>query len=126
VGGGEASGEGDDDAGAAEVDEGDQGAGGVESEAAVADQADAAVEAFESAVVESEPDGVEDPVAVAADRAGELDERLHARPRGPGQPRVDVRGRERGVLELVEKPEFFLEQERAVERLVGLLDLAEL
>ena len=34
----------DDDAGAAEVDEGDEGLGGVEAEAAVADQADAAVE----------------------------------------------------------------------------------
>jgi len=38
--------EGDDDAGAAEVDQGDEWAGGVEAEAAVADQADAAVEAF--------------------------------------------------------------------------------
>jgi hypothetical protein len=56
------SGEGDDDAGAAEVDEGDQGAGGVEAEAAVADQADAAVEPFEPAVVQAESDRDEDPV----------------------------------------------------------------
>jgi len=48
----------------------------VEAEAAVADEPDAAVESFEAAVVEPEPDRVEDPVAVAADRAGELDERL--------------------------------------------------
>ncbi len=48
----------------------------MEAEAAVADEADAAVEAFGAAVVEAEADGVEDPVAVAADRAGELDEWL--------------------------------------------------
>jgi hypothetical protein len=48
----------------------------VEAEAAVADQADAAVESFEAAVVEAEADGGEDAFAVAADRAGELDERV--------------------------------------------------
>jgi hypothetical protein len=41
----------------------------------VADEADAAVEAFEAAVGEAEADGGEDAGAVAADRAGELDER---------------------------------------------------
>ncbi len=46
----------------------------MEAEAAVADQADAAVEAFEVSVGEPESDCVEDAVAVAADRAGELDE----------------------------------------------------
>jgi len=70
----------DRDAGTAEVDKGDEGGGGVEAEAAVADQADAAVESFESAVVEAEADGVEDPVAIATDGAGELDERFQARP----------------------------------------------
>jgi hypothetical protein len=40
----------DRDAGAAEVDEGDERVGGVEAESAVADQADLAVEAFEAAV----------------------------------------------------------------------------
>jgi len=45
---------------------------------------------------------------------------------GPGQPRVEVRGREAWIVELVEQPELFFEQEGAVERLVGLLDLAEL
>ena len=48
----------------------------MEAEAAVADQPDAAVEAFEAPVVQAEADRVEDPVAVAADRAGELDERV--------------------------------------------------
>ena len=40
----------------------------------------------------------------------------------PGEPGVEVRWRERGVVELVEQPQFLLEQEAAVERLVGLLD----
>jgi hypothetical protein len=35
-------------------------------------------------------------------------------------------GASAGVVELVEQSELFFEQERAVERLVGLLDLAEL
>jgi hypothetical protein len=46
----------------------------VESEAAVADQADLAVESFEAAVGEPEADGGEDPVAVRSERAGEADE----------------------------------------------------
>jgi hypothetical protein len=91
----------------------------MESEAAVADEADAAVEAFEPAVVEAEADGGQDPVVVAADGAGELDEWLEPGAGRPGQPGVEVRGRERGVVELGEQPELFLEQERAVERLVG-------
>ena len=61
---------------------------------------------------------------MAADGAGELDERLEPGSRRPGQPGVEVRGRERRVVEVVEQPELLLEQERAVERLVGLLDLA--
>ncbi len=109
-----------------DLDERDQRSGGVEAEAAVADQADAAVEAFEAAVVEAESDRGEDAVAVAADGAGELDEQLQPGSRRPGQPRVEVRRRERGVVEVVEQPEFLFEQEGAVERLVGLLDLAEL
>jgi hypothetical protein len=48
----------------------------VEAEAAVADQPDAAVEAFQASVGEAEADRGEDPVAVAADRAGELGEWL--------------------------------------------------
>ena len=72
------------DAAAAEVDERDQRPGAVETEGSVADEADAAVEVFEPAVVETESDGGEDPFAVAADRSGELDERLEA---GTGMPR---------------------------------------
>ena len=64
----------DDDAAGAEVDQGDQGLGRVEAEAAVADQPDLAVEALEPRVGEAEADGGEDAVAVAADGAGELDE----------------------------------------------------
>ena len=62
----------------------------MEAEAAVADQADAAVESFEAAVVEAEADGGEDAFAVAADRAGELDERVELRARCPGEPGVEV------------------------------------
>jgi len=48
----------------------------VEAEAAVGEQPDFGVEGFEAAVGEPESDRGEDAVAVAADRAGELDERL--------------------------------------------------
>jgi hypothetical protein len=48
----------------------------VEAEAAVADQADLAVESLEAGVGQVQADGGEDAVAVAADGAGELDERL--------------------------------------------------
>lgn len=40
------------------------------------DEADAAVEAYEAAVVKPVPDGGEDAVTVAADRARELGERV--------------------------------------------------
>ena len=50
----------------------------MQSEAAVADQADAAVEVFEASVVEGEADGGEDAGAVAADRSGEFDERFES------------------------------------------------
>ena len=43
----------------------------------------------------------------------------------PGQPGVEVRRREPRVVELVEQPQLLLEQEGAVERLVGLRDFAE-
>jgi len=62
---------------------------------------------------------------VTADRAGELDERREARAGSPGQPGVEVRGSQGGVLELVEHAEFLLEEEGAEHRLVGLLHLAE-
>ena len=63
---------------------------------------------------------------MAADCARELYERLEPGARCPAQPGVEVLGRELGIVELVEDAEFLFEQERAVERLVGLLDLAEL
>jgi len=55
----------DRDAGAAEVDELDQGVGAVKAEGVVADQADLGVEAFQAAVGESEATAA-DAVAVAA------------------------------------------------------------
>ncbi len=80
----------DDGAGAAEVDERDERGGGVEAEAAVADEADAAVEAFEASVGEAEADRGEDALSVAADRAGELDERSELRARGRREPGGEV------------------------------------
>jgi hypothetical protein len=62
---------------------------------------------------------------VAADGAGELGERFELGSGRPGEPGVEVFGRERGVVELVEDAEFFFEQERSVERLVGLLDFVQ-
>jgi hypothetical protein len=59
----------DRDAGAADrVDQRDQGVGVVKAEAAVADEADRAVESLEAAAGEPEPDRGEDAVAVGAER----------------------------------------------------------
>jgi hypothetical protein len=80
----------------------------VKAEAAVADVADAAVEAFQAPVGEAEAAGGEDAGAVATDRARELDERDQPRPRCPCEPGVQVRGREAGIVELVEQPQLFL------------------
>ena len=71
----------------------------MKAEAAVADQSDAAVEAFEATVGESEADRGEDPVAVAAQGAGGLDERRELGACCPSEPGVEVGGGERGVLE---------------------------
>ena len=97
----------------------------MKAEGAVADQADLAVEAFEAAVGEPEADGGEDAVAVGAQGAREPDERSQPRARGPGQPGIEVRGRERGVGQVVEQPQLFAQQEGAVEAAVGLLDFGE-
>src|SRR5215216_6077562 len=64
----------DGDPAGAEVDVGDERVGPVEAEGAVADQADLGVQSFEAGVGESEADGGEDAVLVAADGARELDE----------------------------------------------------
>ena len=77
----------------------------------VADQADAVVEAFEPAVAQPEADRVEDSVLVAADRSGELDERLEPGARRPRQPRVEMLRRQGGVFEVVEQPEIFLQED---------------
>src|SRR4051812_16337116 len=97
----------------------------MESEAAVADEADLAVEAFLAAVGEAEADGGEDAVAVAAQGAGEPDERAQPGAGGPGEPSIEVRGGELGVGQVVEQPELFAQQEGAVEALVDLADLVQ-
>lgn len=60
-----------------------------------------------------------------ADGAGELDERVELAFAGPGEPRVEVCWRKRGVFELVEHAQLLLEQEAAVERLVGVLHFVQ-
>ena len=72
----------------------------MEAEAAVADEADLAVEALEAAVGQAEADGGEDAVAVGAEGAGEPDERGEPGSGCPGQPGVEVGGREASVVEV--------------------------
>ena len=91
----------------------------------VMNQADVAVEALEAAVGEPEPDGGEDAVAVLAQGAGEAEERLEPRAAGPGQPGVQLRGRQARVVDVVEQPELFAQQEGAVEPPVLALDFPQ-
>ena len=51
-----------------------------------------AVEALDAAVVDAQPEGGEDAVAVLADGAGGLDERGQSAAAGPGDPPVDELG----------------------------------
>jgi len=55
-------------------------------------------ESFEASVGEAEADRGEDALAVRSDCAGELDERGELRSRRPGQPGVEVGGRERRAI----------------------------
>jgi len=74
---------------AGEVDERERGACGVESVGAADDQLDLVVQRFRAGVGELEPSGGEDPVAVLADRAAELDEWLEAAARQACKQPVD-------------------------------------
>src|SRR5215217_5258058 len=65
------------------------------------------------------------PFTVLAQGAGEADERSKARAAGPGQPGVQVRGRQCRVGQVVEQPEFLAQQEGAVEPPVVVLDFPE-
>src|SRR5687768_10512414 len=71
------------------------------------------------------PDRGEDPVAVLAQGAREPDERLEPGARCPGQPCVEVRRRQRWIIEVVEQPELFAQEEGAVEAAVLVLDFGE-
>jgi hypothetical protein len=77
------------------VHERDQRVGGVKAEGAVANEADLAVEAFEAAVGEAEPDRGEDAVAVLAQRVREPDERPNPGPGRPAEPGIEVRPTQR-------------------------------
>ena len=110
---------------AAEVDHGDEGGGAVVSVAAVVDQPDLAVEAFEFAVAQAEFDGGEDAVAVGAHGLGQGDEGGDAAAAGPGQPPVQVGGGVGGVGEAVEVAQSFLELPAAVEHRAVAAQLVE-
>jgi hypothetical protein len=62
---------------------------------------------------------------VGSKGAGEADERLEPGAAGPGEPGVQVGGRQARVVEVVERPQLLAQQEGAVEAGVGLLDLPE-
>ncbi len=82
----------------------------MEAEAAVADEPDLAVEAFEAAVGQAEANGGEDAVAVSAQRAGEADERPQPSSGRPREPVIQVGGRQRRIVEVVEQPQLFAQQ----------------
>ena len=56
---------------------------------AASDEADFVVEGFGAALVDTQPDGGEDPVAVAADRLAQEDERLEPAAGQAAQEPVD-------------------------------------
>src|SRR3954451_9153644 len=55
-------------------------------------------------------------------RAGQRDEGPQSGARGPGQPGVEVRGRQASVVEVIEQPQLFAQQEGPVEPAVGVAD----
>jgi hypothetical protein len=71
------------------LDECKGGAGGVEAEGSSGDQSDDVVESFGASVVDAEPEGGEDAVAVFADALGRLGERFESRSAGSAEPSVD-------------------------------------
>ena len=95
------------------------------SVAAVVDQSDLAVEAFELAVGQAELDGGQDAVAVGPDCLGQGQERGDAASAGPGQPPVEVGGCVGRVTESIEVAEAFLELPAALEHRVGASELVE-
>ena len=63
---------------AGEQDQRERALGGVKAVGAAGDQADLVVERLGAALVDAQADGGEDPVAVAADRLAQADERLQS------------------------------------------------
>src|SRR5680860_1452160 len=66
--------------------------GGVETESATSDEANGRVSSLHAAVAESQADGGEDPVAVFADGAAQLDEHREAGALRPAAPAVQQPG----------------------------------
>lgn len=77
------------DGSAYQHDEGASGGGGVKSEGASCEETDSGISTLDSAVGQAQADGCEDPVAVFADGASQLDEGRQARALRPGAPAVE-------------------------------------
>jgi hypothetical protein len=77
------------DGAAGEEHQRERGVGGVKAVSTAGDEADLVVEGFGAALVDAEADGGEDPVAVFADRAAELDEWFEVASGQAGQEPVD-------------------------------------
>ena len=112
--------------GEAEVDEGDEGVGGVEAVAAVADQPDLGVEAFEAAVWRGQRRMVARMPSLWL-RKGARDGGQTAAAVGFARPgrRSRRSGRQRGVVEVIEQPKLFSEQEGRDSRTVLAQDVGE-
>ena len=95
----------DRDAGAAEIDERDRGVGGVEAEAAVADRRIFELRPSRRPVERPRRMAARMPSLRARSVRASRREGLEAGAAGPCQPGVEVRGRERGVVEAVEQPQ---------------------
>jgi len=77
---------------AGEQHERERSLGGVKPVGAAGDEPHLVVERLDSGVVDPQPDGGEDTVAVGADGAGQGDERLQPAAAGPGAPAVEQLG----------------------------------
>src|SRR6266545_6146551 len=78
------------DRAAGEHHQGECGLGGVEPVGAAGDESHLVVERLDPGVVDAKADRGEDAVAVGADRAGELDERLQTAAAGLDAPAVSL------------------------------------
>ena len=97
----------------------------MEAEGAAGEQTDLGVDRLDPGVGQAVFDGGDDPGALVGDRARELDEGRQATSPRPGDPAVQQRDRGPGC-EAVDLAQLLFEQIRAIEPLVGVLDVREL